>query len=233
VKVASWVIVILLFSSVLAFAQKKPGGGGGNGGGVWTCRDSQTGKRVWSKMLDFHEAEKEYKLHIPFPPEMPIEKILEKVGERMKNADPTFYAKYLEHELFVLTNWSPTDDSKVLRIDDTGKDLAIDDEGKRTQPLAEETCPCGYVQWEQLGNFTHDGFLMRFRPLWEDQALSNVQKAMFWVHEAMGRFLRKAEVPFDALRTRKIVAFLFSDKPEASFKDMLKLKKKTSSASAP
>ncbi len=195
----------------------EDGGGVGNGGGSWVCVDqNDVQKVIWVKLLDLHEMVEDWKLKPGFTDQQSFDEVMQKVGERMRKANPVFYAKYIKLEPEVLLKRTLTDDANLLGTPDWG---AV------TKP-SEDLCPCGVIVPMQFANYREDErFLAINKKLYTHSSVTDVTRAANVVHEVIYKLLRQEERLTDSMRVREIVAHLFSDLPAEKLKGLLKIRK--------
>lgn len=205
------IIAFMALYTASAFAGGDTGVG--NGGGVWTCRSKGTHELRWVQLVDLFEARNEFQLNIPFKGDLSMEALIDAVERKIFRADKDYYAAFEEHLDGVR--------ARIKFIDDTELTV-INDSLYRGKP-APETCKRGDITYEQLGNYTTDDRLIVDNRLWTNPLFKEVDKAAFYVHEALYSLLRQKESVTDSTKARKIVGYLFSDKPVAEYQHLLTL----------
>lgn len=174
----------------------------GNGGGVWLCRDYTTFEIRWMQLIDLFEADADYGLQLAEMPKVLDEwhlyslkrREIERVSSRLHNA----IAK------------SEVDLKKIMHQTPGNGTLAVVSDGYyRVRPDI-SSCENGYIYFGQMANFTDDGRLLLSGALWNDRSFGIKDKAALLVHEQVYHALRKLDGDRNSLRTRAIVAVLFS-----------------------
>ncbi|MGK5084706.1 hypothetical protein WDW37_15540 [Bdellovibrionota bacterium FG-1] len=204
------------------FAGEGGGGGVGNGGGAWTCRATTLDHALlWVDLVDLSEGRREFALNIPDAPGTSltytptVEQWVTYAETRIQQANPVFFAEYQIRTADIQKRILVPKDSDFDRTSDILH---------RTRPAA-STCPGGVIssEPEQLANFTTTGHLLINPELWNSSTLPNIDRAALYVHEALYWIFRDYAGDPNSVRTREIVADLFSDAPTGKFAFLLVL----------
>lgn len=195
---------LLLVSSTAAFAKSakvaQHGERGGNGGGVWVCQYKDalgTVRKI--ELVDFYEAEKEFKLTLKKYPGMDAETILDLYKYRIFEIDKNLSAS-LEPYFSKLQE-------KINLVD---MDLEIIDDSLSRGKPAQRWCEGGKISYQQIANFTTYGTILINENLFQHGKFSETEKAGLYLHEVVYEYLRDKSKDKDSQRARRIVGVVAS-----------------------
>jgi formylglycine-generating enzyme required for sulfatase activity len=184
----------------LSMAKNAKGERGGNGGGVWVCKNQDAiGSIRKVELVDFYEAEKEFKYTLKEYPGMDEKSILDSYKQRILELDKNLAAS-LEPYFSKL-------ESKINPVD---TDLEIiDDALFRVRP-PQRWCENGVIKYEQMANYTDYGSILMNQFLYSHVAVSNAVRAGVKVHEVVYEYFRDKFRDKDSVRARRMVGVIAS-----------------------
>ena len=215
--VLSWITLLGSIPFISPTAMATSGGSGvGNGGGLWTCRDENTDETLrWAYLLDLSEGDRDWGVHIEREVSLDRAAWILRAEDRMAKANVEFYMAYLTRKAEVQARFALVPDSDFIGTEDFNL---------HTRP-AQSTCPHGTIPLvpEQLANFTPQGQLIVNRTLWESPVLADIDRAALYLHEGIYKLLRETQGHTDSLKTRELVAYLFSNQPVSHYAHAFRL----------
>lgn len=192
--------LLLILCMTRTFANEEKGRDGGNGGGVWVCQNQNALSTVRKiELVDFYEAEKEFKLVLKKHTDLDAESILDLYKYRIYEIDKNL-ANRLEPYFLKL--------QKNLNLVDTDLEV-IDDSLFRVRPN-QSWCEGGTISYQQMANYTNYGSILINDNLFNHGQFSEVEKAGLYLHEVVYSYLREKSLDKDSQRARKIVGVVAS-----------------------
>lgn len=208
---------LLLVSSTAAFAKTakiaQHGERGGNGGGVWVCQNKDalgTVRKI--ELVDFYEAEKEFKLILKKHTGLNAETILDLYKYRIFEIDKNL-ASGLEPYFSKL--------QENLNLIDSDLEV-IDDSLFRVKPN-QKWCEAGTISYQQMANYTNYGSILVNENLFNHAQFNEVEKAGLYLHEVIYAYLRDKSRDKDSQRARRIVGVVASTLTTEQAREALEL----------
>lgn len=197
--------VLMLFSATTTMAQKSTDEGerGGNGGGVWVCQNKDrlgTIRKV--ELVDFYEAEKEFKYTIKNQTGLDSQTILDLYKYRIFEIDKNLAASMEPYFSKLNAKLNPVDTDLEV----------IDDALYRVKPPG-RWCEDGTISYQQLANYTNYtnyGSILINEYLYNHAQVSELERAGLLLHEVVYEYLREKFHDKDSQRARRIVGVLAS-----------------------
>jgi formylglycine-generating enzyme required for sulfatase activity len=188
-------LALLSLTPIASFAK-----GGGNGGGVWVCQNKDALNTIRKiELVDFYEAEKEFKLTLKKYPGMNAETIFDLYKYRIFELDKNLSA-----------NLEPYFSKLQERLNPVDSDLeVIDDALYRVRP-AQKWCEGGVISYQQMANYTNYGSILINENLFNQPQFDAVEKAGLYLHEVVYEYLRDKSKDKDSQRARRIVGVVAS-----------------------
>lgn len=189
-----------LLAAGLSLSAVAKGEGAGNGGGAWVCQNKDALKTIrWAKLVDLYEAEKEFLLPMKSFGNRDYMEIVDTMKVRLFSINKNLYERLV-----------PYFDEVEANIREVDVDLEIiDDALYRVRPPARD-CLGGNVKYIQLANFTHYGSILVNQYLFNNEKLSEGDRAALVFHEAIYAYLRDQYGDNTSVRTREITGYIFS-----------------------
>jgi hypothetical protein len=169
----------------------------GNGGGAWICRENDNAIR-WAELVDLYEGKVEFNLTIPKPFDLTMDQQLRAVEEKINQAAP---------DVFLVYEFYRDEVKKAARMLSNARLEVVDDALYRLLPL-EESCMEGHLTYEQVANYTNYGVILINQRIYDK--LTATDQAALWVHEAIYKMFRETRSDQNSVRTRELIAHLFS-----------------------
>lgn len=204
-KITALSLTMLITTSLIPHLSHAGGAGVvGNGGGAWACL---TDGKVKVFLVDLFEGRTEYYLEIPDFSDL-AEVQLQEAMKRIQESNPKFHDLLLPYVGKVLRDWPAQGNSRLEIVGDSNY----------TRIPGPQQCagPAFYVQ---IVNFTWDGRILIDYDYYS--ALSETDRAALFLHEAIYWLLRVEERATTSLRTKKLVAHVFSTLEPHTYKNLL------------
>lgn len=208
---------LLLLSGAPAFAKTaklaQHGERGGNGGGVWVCQNKDalgTVRKI--ELVDFYEAEKEFKLVLKKHNGLDAETILDLYKYRIFEIDKNLATSLEPYFSKLQENLNPVDTDLEV----------IDDSLFRVKPN-QKWCEAGTISYQQMANYTNYGSILVNENLFNHAQFNEVEKAGLYLHEVVYAYLRDKSRDKDSQRARRIVGVVASTLTTEQAREALEL----------
>ena len=210
-------MLVMLMASLglgtMAFAGKGDGGHDvGNGGGLWVCREKNDTIR-WVRLVDLFEGKQQHRLNIPADNSAnSYEEIVKQKLARVRLADRDFHDGIEPHVNGVLRSITSGKALTEMKLFDVPKD-APSVGGPEDDEWAPEKSECikGKIKFAQVANYLDNGALYIRKSIWNHKKFSEQDKAALVFHEGVYKYMRDTYSDENSMRTREIVAAIFSD----------------------
>lgn len=211
IKTNGMILALLLAGLNTTFA--KQGERGGNGGGAWVCQNKDNLRTIRKvELVDFYEAEKEFKYVINKHPGRDAQTILDLYKYRIFNIDKNL--SYSMEPYFSKLN-------DKLNLVDTDLEI-IDDALYRVKP-PQRWCEKGTISYQQLANFTNYGSILINEYLYNHAQVSELERAGLLLHEVVYEYLRDKFDDKDSQRARRFVGIIASTLTTVQAREALEL----------
>jgi hypothetical protein len=195
----------LLLSLLLTSLSATPGAFGAdkinNAGGIWICENNDL-DITSSVLVDFYEAENEFKWTLIQPTQTDPWKIAEDLSAGLPARFPQ-----------QASAWASAFNEVRTRFDYILGELEAPNDSKfRAKPLPSLCRTGGGWHYRQFANWddrSNHGIIRK--DYWESPRISSLDKAGLLWHEAIYRWLRVAYGDNDSVRAREIVGVLFAE----------------------
>jgi len=192
-------ILILILTRVIS-TTTYAGTEGGNGGGVWVCQNKDNLRTIRKvELVDFYEAEKEFKYSIKTYPGLTQYEILDSYKKRILQIDKSLAIALEPYFLKLNEKLKPVDTD--LRV--------IDDALYRVEP-SQRWCENGVVSYQQLANYTDYGTILINEYIFNHAQVSQLAKAGLYLHEIIYEYFREKFQDRNSQFARRIVGIIAS-----------------------
>jgi len=191
-----------------ALAGKSDGSGGaGNGGGLWVCHNDNKLKTIrWVRLVDLFEGKTQYGLNIPVGSSaLTYESIIKEKLARVLLADRDFHDGIEPHVNDVLKSIASGDALKSAKL------LKVVKDAPKVMAPEDDECTNGEIGYVQVANYLDNGALYIRKSIWNHKKFSEQDKAALVFHEGVYKYMRDTYSDENSMRTREIVAAIFSD----------------------